>query len=341
MNATADVTAPGNYNISQLFFGIFDLCLATFSYLSACDVSRCSCVSRQWREYIHLGDERLYRSLIMRYISRNRDVEPILCYTNVSISVPLRFHVELLPVDKIVEVLRCANINEIHLQHAGDSEEVNRLFIAFLLLGSWTYPSDNNLEMAETEKLSFNMVLRSAGKIKQEMLTYPKWSLQLAQWKASYYFMISDSKRTKLLESELQNFSWDFRFKHDEVPMDFMYVHFDADHILRSTAYRESNNGELFDDFFAHLFQPWHFPWKIISRRWISADDNGYLDPVRNRIQRKIDILARKLVYKIQVDQYPVLTVSRRDDGLFELENMYVVFTQRSTDIQENVIHLI
>ncbi len=261
-------------------------------------------------------------------------------YTNTSCTAPLQFHVELVPTDTLMEILRSAKISEVHVQHASSSEELYRLFIAFLIFGSRSCtqsaePNPNN------EKATFRMLLRSAASNKQETITYPNWSFDLPSWKASYYFAISDANRTKLLESELLNFTWDFTFKVDEIPMDFMYVKFGEDNILRSTKYKENNIGEAFDEFFAHLFQPWNFPWKIVRRRCSAIDDNRYDDDIfRSRIQKTIDLLARKLVYKIQVDQYPVLSVSRRDDGLFQLENVYVVFTQRRANTRD-IIHLV
>ena len=270
------------------------------------------------------------------------DSMPSMYYMNASFEAPLQFHVELIPKDTLLEMLRCAKVNDHHLQHANNAEYLYRLFIAFLIFGSrsCTYTSAVSPTTAN-EKPPFSMVLRSALAKKRETISYPIWSLNLPSWKASYYFAMSDAKRTNLLESELLNFTWDFRFKHDDISMDFMYAQFCSDHIVRNTVYEPGNLDEALEDFFPYLFQPWHFSWKIVRRRWSAVEDSRYhSDLSRSRAQKQIDLLARKLIYKIQVDQYPVLNVTRRKDGLFQLENLYVVFTQRHT-YNQDIIHLL
>lgn len=317
-------------------FGSFDLAMSIFAYLSAPEIGRCCGVCWRWRKYIssELGDTRLYRSLVKIYMNN-------VLYTSASSSVPLQFHIELVLVEKVEEILRDAKVD---FDAVSSSQDLYKLFIAFLIFGSRSRTITTSVNNNHKNHCN-NMVLRSAGSSQQQKkIFYPEWSCNLPAWKATYHYMVADSKRTKLLVSELLNFTWDFRFKYDEVPMDFMYVQFGNDFILRSTRHEVSNvnDNDIMDAFFAHLFHPWNFPWKIIHRRLSSSDtsDHRYLDPIRSRRQKEIDILARKLIYKIQVDQYPILNVSRRQDGLFQLENMYVTFTQRVTDMQD-IIHVV
>ena len=147
-------------------------------------------VTKFWRDCIRneMIDERLYRGF---YNSVSSSL-----IMNIS-SIPLKFRVELLNVNELKEVLEVAKVNT---SACSEDTDYRSHYIAYLIF------KDKPLIFERSR-------LRSGNRF----ITYPRWVCELPVWKASYYFLRVDLRRSEILESELCNFKWHFAFRHDEV----------------------------------------------------------------------------------------------------------------------------
>ncbi len=324
-------------------FAVHDLSLCIFTYLSPTDLGSLRLVCKDFHSIIDspLADQRLYQPYC-RILQQGK----VVIENSIGTACPLQFHVELIPIRRLEEILLGAKVD---LSHVSDNELLTqnsssynnayyRTFISFLLFGARSVSPPQDLPTG------FSQRLRSGSKLLR-CIKYPDWSYSLTPWKASYVFIKVDSKRNQILQSELCGFKWKFSFKYDDYPPDFEYVQFGSDHVLRSILNKneqrvndiaDNDNDDIIDG--REFNYAWEFPWKIITKR--IASNSPYVHypynnnthhkyiPEQHAAQKYIDIYARKLISKVKVDNYPTLSVSRLDNGLWQLENIYVTFTQ-------------
>jgi len=124
----------------------------------------------------------------------------------------------------------------------------------------------------------------------RSLLYYPEWTLSLLEWRASFYHARKDSQRSSILKSELCAFRWGFKFKAH------VYLQEMPDDYTLESKFNDdySYNSPMFDQ---------NLLWRVV-------EESG------------------EGIKRVQVDHYPILTISRLSDGCWLLENDNVTLTQ-------------